>query len=284
MLLLACFIAAGAVVTSQGGISTLPLSRSKLCLGPCVTNPGWKSAPVVGFNPDAGVALLPPYHPFARSALRERSVPQALPFWGALGGVPGGTPPTPLDVCPGAGRPPLGEPFCNIGDTLRVCTQLLDGERNPLTWGDDGNFWDITNQRRFLTSEVQKMRLGEGDSRCVSMWKVAVLVEKVGCENVNIRCGATDIDYVMEKPVPAAFKNCLTQKCESDQRQPDVTLANPPATSLNALGGDATFWTAGDALGLVTVTSAGGAAWALAAMLVVRKWRKSHAPAEPLIA
>jgi len=50
------------------------------------------------------------------------------------------------------------------------------------------------------------------------MWATAHLIESVGCDNVHIDCGATDVAYVMGKYKDAGTdltpaKECLKKKC-----------------------------------------------------------------------
>lgn len=53
------------------------------------------------------------------------------------------------------------------------------------------------------------------------MWATASLIEKVGCENVHLRCDATDVDFVLNsyhdggQKLTAAHE-CLRQKCRSE--------------------------------------------------------------------
>ena len=37
-----------------------------------------------------------------------------------------------------------------------------------------------------------------GDSWCICMWAFASLIQSVGCDNVHIRCEATDVQYMLE--------------------------------------------------------------------------------------
>eukprot|EP00747_Dinoflagellata_sp_TGD_P217671 gnl/TRDRNA2_/TRDRNA2_90039_c1_seq1.p1 gnl/TRDRNA2_/TRDRNA2_90039_c1~~gnl/TRDRNA2_/TRDRNA2_90039_c1_seq1.p1 ORF type:complete len:120 (+),score=14.11 gnl/TRDRNA2_/TRDRNA2_90039_c1_seq1:151-510(+) len=51
-------------------------------------------------------------------------------------------------------------------------------------------------------------------------------VDKVGCENIKIRCSSTDVRYTLEdRIVPATFKECIKEKCLPDQT---VSLASSP--------------------------------------------------------
>mmetsp|Transcript_38299 Transcript_38299/g.90019 ORF Transcript_38299/g.90019 Transcript_38299/m.90019 type:complete len:180 (-) Transcript_38299:142-681(-) len=98
-----------------------------------------------------------------------------------------------VEVCPGEG-PRYGDHKCNHDGTHRVCAKLLDGDGKPLVWGQ-GDFWEITNQKRFQWDSV--IRANGGDSWCICMWAFARMIETVGCSNVHLRCNATDLDFVL---------------------------------------------------------------------------------------
>merc|ERR1719316_2197046 len=53
-----------------------------------------------------------------------------------------------LAVCPGESAR-YGDHKCNHDGTHRVCAQLLDGAGAPLSWGEGGDFWQITGQKAF---------------------------------------------------------------------------------------------------------------------------------------
>ena len=51
-----------------------------------------------------------------------------------------------------------------------------------------------------------------------SQWATAELIKKVGCDNVKIDCGATDVSYILSKYTDggtdlAPAKQCLQTKC-----------------------------------------------------------------------
>lgn len=123
-------------------------------------------------------------------------------------GVPG------VAVCPGEGDR-YGDHKCNHDPTHRVCAQLLDGSGAPLQWGS-GDFWEITGQEDFKWDA--EIRANHGDSWCICMWATAELIEEVGCDNVHLRCEATDISFVLDKYEDGGVdlepaKACLEQKC-----------------------------------------------------------------------
>ena len=50
------------------------------------------------------------------------------------------------------------------------------------------------------------------------MWATASLIQKVGCDNVHLRCASTDVDYVLSKYHDggvelSAAHDCLERKC-----------------------------------------------------------------------
>eukprot|EP00435_Cladocopium_sp_Y103_P032244 s3566_g8.t1 len=63
-----------------------------------------------------------------------------------------------------------------------------------MIWGQ-GDFWEITSQKRFQWDST--IRANGGDSWCICMWAFARMVEAVGCDNVHLRCNATDLDFVL---------------------------------------------------------------------------------------
>eukprot|EP00927_Polykrikos_kofoidii_P019752 TRINITY_DN1925_c0_g1_i1.p2 TRINITY_DN1925_c0_g1~~TRINITY_DN1925_c0_g1_i1.p2 ORF type:complete len:168 (+),score=25.36 TRINITY_DN1925_c0_g1_i1:72-575(+) len=122
-----------------------------------------------------------------------------------------------IDPCPGEG-PRYGDFKCNHDETHRVCAQLLDSEtKNALSWGD-GDFWQITKQEEFRWEDQIKESPNPGDSWCICMWATANLIEKVGCENVHLRCESTDVATVMKQYNDAGTDlapahACLKKKC-----------------------------------------------------------------------
>ena len=98
-----------------------------------------------------------------------------------------------VKVCPGEG-PRYGDFRCNHDSTHRVCAQLVSlpsGE--PLSWGPAGDFWEITGQKAFQWNDRIVAPPNPGDSWRICMSATASLIEKVGCDNVHLRCDATDV-------------------------------------------------------------------------------------------
>lgn len=149
--------------------------------------------------------------------------------------------PDELDDCPGSGDVEMREQAlkdlpentliedptkkCNR-DTNRVCAQLLEGtEKIKFGEGKDGgDFWNIVTTSM---TPYDLIRNG-GDSWCVSLRAYANLITIAGCENVNILCGATDVDHALAKFESGkigvspfgldlqATAECLRKKCKTD--------------------------------------------------------------------
>eukprot|EP00927_Polykrikos_kofoidii_P052318 TRINITY_DN460_c0_g1_i7.p1 TRINITY_DN460_c0_g1~~TRINITY_DN460_c0_g1_i7.p1 ORF type:complete len:164 (-),score=22.57 TRINITY_DN460_c0_g1_i7:317-808(-) len=120
----------------------------------------------------------------------------------------------PISECPGEGDR-YGDHKCNHDPTHRVCAKLLGSDGQPLSWGD-GDFWNITGQSEFKWDA--EIRANHGDSWCICMWATAKLIHNVGCDNVHLRCDATDVSYVMEQYTDGGVdlepaKDCLRKKC-----------------------------------------------------------------------
>lgn len=126
-----------------------------------------------------------------------------------------------LAVCPGESAR-YGDHKCNHDGTHRVCAQLLDDQGAPRNWGSSGDFWEITGQKAFQWDS--QIRANNGDSWCICMWATARLIEKVGCDNVHLRCGSTDIPYVLKSYNDggtdlASAHECLKKKCDVSSEQ-----------------------------------------------------------------
>lgn len=79
--------------------------------------------------------------------------------------------------------------------------------------------WSITNARASVWEEHSDMCWKEGDSWCIGSLGFASLLQKVGCENMHIRCDVTDVDYVMARYSFYNFelaKACLRKECFAD--------------------------------------------------------------------
>jgi len=131
--------------------------------------------------------------------------------------------PKDLAVCPGSNRA-----TCNENDIHRVCVQLLQGT-GPIVWGLDTStpegklldYWTITGKESFRSEWWKQMSDRNGDSRCIGMDSTSMLIDKVGCDKVNIRCDATDLAFVELTVQPRTpgmttlepIKQCIKQKC-----------------------------------------------------------------------
>ena len=68
-------------------------------------------------------------------------------------------------VCPGESAR-YGDHKCNHDGPHRVCAQLLDStNKQPLSWGQGGDFWAITGQKAFQWDN--QIRAHNGDSWCI---------------------------------------------------------------------------------------------------------------------
>jgi hypothetical protein len=147
--------------------------------------------------------------------------------------------------------------------TGRVCAQLLDGEGEPKIWGDAGNFWDLTQKGGFANFYKNKMLKKQGDSMCISEGLTAKLIEKAGCKNVQIRCDATDVNYVMGRYTDMGMdlspvKACLEEQCQLSQQVSHVVVGFPAATLLGALVGAGAAFATFRACRQTVTSSAGG--------------------------
>jgi hypothetical protein len=68
--------------------------------------------------------------------------------------------------------------------------------KTPLKWGSE-DFWEITGQKAFQWDNRIINPPNPGDSWCICMWATASLIERVGCDNVHLRCDSTDVDFVL---------------------------------------------------------------------------------------
>ena len=101
-----------------------------------------------------------------------------------------------VEVCPGEG-PRYGDFKCNHDGTHRVCAKLVENETSvPMIWGAS-DFWAITGQKQWQWDKTIVGEPNAGDSWCICMWAFARMIETVGCENVHIRCEATDVNFVL---------------------------------------------------------------------------------------
>ena len=126
---------------------------------------------------------------------------------------------TDVEVCPGEG-PRYGDYRCNHDSTHRVCAKLVESatDSTPLSWGPAGDFWQITGQKAFQWNDRIVAEPNSGDSWCICMWATASLIERVGCDNVHLRCEATDVDYVLSSYHDGGHRldaahECIRRKC-----------------------------------------------------------------------
>eukprot|EP00747_Dinoflagellata_sp_TGD_P166376 gnl/TRDRNA2_/TRDRNA2_189079_c0_seq1.p1 gnl/TRDRNA2_/TRDRNA2_189079_c0~~gnl/TRDRNA2_/TRDRNA2_189079_c0_seq1.p1 ORF type:complete len:306 (+),score=45.45 gnl/TRDRNA2_/TRDRNA2_189079_c0_seq1:77-919(+) len=122
-----------------------------------------------------------------------------------------------LEECPGFSRWGQEDDDADrkcIRGLDRMCVQLLDGQGEPLRVNDQ-SFWEIMDDKR-VHQWQDKMRGANGDSWCISNWATVKLIDTLGCENVNIRCSATDLRYVTadrKSVLPGFAAECINKKC-----------------------------------------------------------------------
>jgi hypothetical protein len=85
--------------------------------------------------------------------------------------------------------------------------------------GED--FWDITGMTSPLWED--SIVANQGDSWCIDMWATAFMIRDLGCENIHVRCDATDVSYLMtayslgstsvDEEVWEGARQCFKGKC-----------------------------------------------------------------------
>lgn len=107
-------------------------------------------------------------------------------------------------VCPGYDGP---NATCDSG-LHRICAQILQSSSPgsaPVRWGRE-DFWMMTGQ--VAKAEENQwddlMRSNDGDSWCVDLYLFETMAMAQGCENVHVRCDATDLAFIYD---PTAAKN-----------------------------------------------------------------------------
>jgi hypothetical protein len=131
-----------------------------------------------------------------------------------------------LSACPGEG-PRYGDYKCNHDYTHRVCAKLVDNTNHqckPLSWGNK-DFWDLTGQKQFEWSSNICAEPNPGDSWCICMWAFARTIQQVGCDNVHIHCGSTDVDHLLRNYHDGRVNldeahACIKTKCPSGSIDP----------------------------------------------------------------
>jgi hypothetical protein len=83
--------------------------------------------------------------------------------------------------------------------------------------GDDFkelDYWSITGKNSLKFEWWSELTKNGGDSRCVGVDSTSMLIEKVGCDRVNIRCDATDRAFVFmtEQPRTPGLKSLAPAK------------------------------------------------------------------------
>lgn len=98
--------------------------------------------------------------------------------------------------------------------------------KTPLKWGSE-DFWEITGQKAFQWDNRIINPPNPGDSWCICMWATASLIERVGCDNVHLRCDSTDVDFVLNSYHDGGVRldaahACLKRKCDPNRRKSDL--------------------------------------------------------------
>jgi len=125
-----------------------------------------------------------------------------------------------LDKCPGEDRSDDGT--CTI-DGGFVCLQLLDDHGHPRDFAPAKDWWDITGQARKWDARIRR---NGGDSWCVCASCASEIVDKVGCDAMPIRCGATNENDIFGIGLPeyGSLETCLRQKCRFSSSLWDASL------------------------------------------------------------
>lgn len=165
---------------------------------------------------------------------------------------------------------------CNANMLERVCVQVLDGESTKM-FGDK-SYWDVVDE----ASRDSEVKANNGDSFCITMWKAAQAIERAGCENVHIKCEATDIQrtwalyadkdafnqYIEGHPMGAIsadkVRDCFKSKC------------NPP----NVLAEQGSNGSVIPFMGLAVV---GAALGAILVAFVAQRRRTAHVSVKPVL-
>lgn len=185
---------------------------------------------------------------------------------------------TGLEPCPGAHGKCEDVTGQSGGAYSQVCLQLLDARGVVLDWGRE-NFWDITNRKNAMWDN--QIRSNGGDSWCTPLSLFAKLIQKVGCKNVQIRCAATDIGWVMkesywEKEYTeslfedvdfAGARECVRQLCA-----PVSMISSPKAVTVWPGDGDA------PSLRIATAVAGGVAGVLSVSFFVAAVVLQRHAP------
>eukprot|EP00747_Dinoflagellata_sp_TGD_P179676 gnl/TRDRNA2_/TRDRNA2_30871_c0_seq1.p1 gnl/TRDRNA2_/TRDRNA2_30871_c0~~gnl/TRDRNA2_/TRDRNA2_30871_c0_seq1.p1 ORF type:complete len:274 (+),score=28.14 gnl/TRDRNA2_/TRDRNA2_30871_c0_seq1:76-897(+) len=176
--------------------------------------------------------------------------------------------------------PTICRPHKACAEDGTVCTRILDEEEDGqpvlFEYTEDngnrvlGNYWELT----FPTLELPTFWLLQpGNSWCLSLTNYAKMVNRAGCEQVDINCEAMSVDAVMRQnpessPELNKAKECIKQMCAPP----------PPAEPAESLTADAPVWSASRMSPLFV------AAIAMFAVAVTLARRVSTKPAEPLLA
>ena len=140
-----------------------------------------------------------------------------------------------VDTCSGDTRSPY---TCDQDSTHRVCATLMEScsPSTKMQWGSQ-DFWALTDQAAFDWSADICAEPNPGDSWCICMWATEELIERVGCDSINLTCEGTDVCYVLKSYTDAGMTgtkdltvahDCITSKCPAEA----AACSDKGATSL----------------------------------------------------
>eukprot|EP00439_Symbiodinium_sp_Y106_P068271 s331_g11.t1 len=98
-----------------------------------------------------------------------------------------------------------------------VCLQLLDSAGKPREFMPGKDWWDVTGQSAHKWDD--RIRSNHGDSWCVCATCASEIVDLVGCQQMPIRCNATNMKDVfgIDLPIYASLDTCLRTRCPEVQ-------------------------------------------------------------------
>jgi len=121
-----------------------------------------------------------------------------------------------LPVCPGEGR---FERKCQFSDEhgweFRVCQRLLGAGGAPRIIADGKDWWQLCFHTDNPTRWDGEILQNGGLSWCTCATCTSEIIAHVGCENIEINCDATDVDFVFQQRRPewVPLMDCLKYKC-----------------------------------------------------------------------
>ena len=71
----------------------------------------------------------------------------------------------------------------------------MDEKKKPIKW-DGKDYWEVTEQTSWQKKIVNEPN--PGDHWCICKNAFIRFVKGVGCENITLKCDATDVQYVVD--------------------------------------------------------------------------------------